>query len=127
MKSMILLLCISFVIPVFYVIYGTVLFIKEVPFLSPYGFVTLMSKKNKQVWDFANRKFGKKLVTLGIAEIIISLFMLLSVVIDPPQISAGEVLLITCSLELFSFAVPAGRTVKLIERHFDSDGRAKDF
>ena len=78
MESNVLLLCVSLIIPVFFVIYGAVLYKKDVPFLSPYGFITVMTKLGPEVWEFGNKKMGIRLIILGSAEIIICVLMILS-------------------------------------------------
>ncbi len=125
-ESDILFLCISLAVPVFFVIYGAVLYKIDVPFLSPYGFITAMTKLDPEVWEFGNKKFGVRLMILGAVEIIICVLMIMSFVFDPPSQSVWVILIITCPLELFSFVIPAGQTGKLIERHFDKNGNRKD-
>ena len=47
-------------------------------------------------------------------------------IFDPPSQSVGVILLITCPLELFGFVIPAAQTGKLIDKHFDKNGKRKD-
>ena len=126
MESNVLLLCVSLIIPVFFVIYGAVLYKKDVPFLSPYGFITVMTKLGPEVWEFGNKKFGLRLMLLGVAEMIVCVLMIVSCVLDPPSQSVWVILLITCPLELFGFVIPAAQTGKLIDKRFDKNGKRKD-
>ncbi|MBR1663070.1 MAG: SdpI family protein [Ruminococcus sp.] len=120
-----ILLSFSLIMPLLLMVSGHILYSREVPRQSAFGYRTHMAMINDDTWEFANRLFGKKVFRLGVIEIIICVLMILYCTFIREPESPAAALLVTEALELFAFIYPCAGTEEALRLTFDRNGKRK--
>jgi putative membrane protein len=122
------MLVMNLLTPLVMIIYGRV-FEKKPPKIArskfEFGYRSVMSMKNEETWEYANRFFGKLWFRFGIAVGLISIIVLFFF-IGKDKDTIGFAGMIICYVQLAAMLLPAIPTEISLRRRFDKYGNRKD-
>lgn len=128
MKFWIYMLIMNLLIPVTMIFFGFS-FEKKPPKVErsrfAFGYRTVMSMKNEETWEYANRFFGKLWFRFGIAVGLISIIVLFFF-IGKDKDTVGFAGMIICYVQLVAMLLPVIPTELALRRRFDKYGNRKD-
>ena len=121
----IFMLAMGLLFPVVMILFGT-MFMKSAPKKINYifGYRTDMSMKNRDIWAFAHKHFGKLWFRFGLLLIPITVIPMLFVIGNTQNVVAA-VGLIVSFVNAVTLIVPIFFTEKVLSKSFDKDGNRK--